>query len=395
MTGAGLPLSFRLALRELRGGLSGFYIFVACIALGVAAIAGINSVSRALTEGISREGRVILGGDLAFILANHQASPEEIDYLQAKGRLGRVATMRAMVRRAGEDGQALVELKAVDAAYPHGGKLEIEGGADGQKLMAAENGVFGALAAPELVDRLGISPGDRIRLGGAELEFRGLIASEPDKLAGGMAFGPRLMISLDALAETGLVRPGSLITWTYRLRLPDRADGARAMGAVRSQARELFPEAGWNIRTRTNAAPGLSRNIERFSQFLTLVGLTALVVGGVGVANAVTSFVDLKRPVIATLKCLGASSSLVFRTYMTQILLIAGLGILIGLAIGAAMPFAARWALADLVPVSGRSLYWRELGLAIVYGLLVTLAFALGPLGRARQIGRASCRERV
>jgi putative ABC transport system permease protein len=385
-----LPLALRLALRELRGGLAGFYVFIACIALGVAAIAGVNSVSRALTEGISSQGRVILGGDLAFSLVQREATPEELRFLASKGRLGEVAGLRAIARRADDQAQTLVELKAVDAAYPPGGALDLEGGGDGQELMAEQGGLFGALAAPELLDKLGISVGDHIRLGTEELAVRAAIRSEPDRLSSSIGFGPRLMISLDALRETGLVRPGSLITWTYRVSLPQGRGDERALRQVRAEAGRLFPEAGWNIRTRNNASPGLSQNIERFSQFLTLVGLTALLVGGVGVANAVSSFVDLKRPAIATLKCLGAGGGLVFRVYLTQILVIAGLGIAIGLAVGALMPFAAKWALSDIMPVAVRGLYPRELGLAIVYGLLVTLCFALGPLGRARRMPASS-----
>lgn len=385
----GLPLALRLALRELRGGLSGFRVFVACIALGVAAIAGVNSVARALTEGISAEGRVILGGDLAFSLTHREATRAETRFFEEKGELGRIANMRAMARRSDGATQALVELKAVDQAYPHGGTLRFEdGGTDVQDRLMLRNGVYGALAAPELLDRLGISPGDRILLGNQELELRGLIRSEPDFLSGGIGFGPRLMVSIDALRATGLVRPGSLITWVYRLRLPD--EGRRVMARVRAEARQLFPEAGWSTRSRYNASPSLRRNIERFSQFLTLVGLTALVVGGVGVANAVASFVDLKRPAIATLKCLGGGSGLVFRTYLIQILVLAVLGIGIGLAAGAVMPFLAKAALTDLVPVSSVRLYPLEMSLAVAFGLLVTLSFALAPLGRAGRMPAAS-----
>jgi putative ABC transport system permease protein len=390
MIASRLPLFLRLALRELRGGLAGFYVFVACIALGAAAIAGVNSVSRALTDGISSQGRVILGGDLAFSLIQREATPAERDFLAAKGALGEVATLRAMVRRTDEAAQTLVELKAVDASYPHGGSLQLEDGGDGQSLLAPSAGVFGALAAPELVDKLGISIGDRIHLGTEELEVRGVIRSEPDRLSSGVGFGPRLLTSIDALRQSGLVRPGSLVTWIYRISLPEGANGKRAMGSVRSEAGKRFPEAGWSIRTRDNASPSLSQNIERFSQFLTLVGLTALVVGGVGVANAVASFIDLKRPAIATLKCLGAGGGLVFRVYLAQILILASLGIAIGLVIGALMPFAARWALADIMPVDVQGLYPRELALAVVYGLLVTLCFALTPLGRARQMPASS-----
>src|SRR5687768_12051536 len=160
-----LSLALRLALRELRGGLTGFYVFIACIAIGVAAIAGVNSVARALTEGISAEGRVILGGDLAFSLIHREATPEEFRFLAGAGELGRVATMRAMLRRADQQGQALVELKAVDASYPHGGTLLLENGGDGHSLLAARDGIFGALVAPEVLDRLEIALGDRVFLG--------------------------------------------------------------------------------------------------------------------------------------------------------------------------------------------------------------------------------------
>jgi putative ABC transport system permease protein len=296
-----------------------------------------------------------------------------------------------MARRADEERQALVELKAVDAGYPHGGALILDDGStDGQRLLAESNGVFGALAGRELIDRLGIRPGDTIRLGSALLELRGVIRAEPDLLSSGIGFGPRLIVPLEALPATGLVRPGSLITWTYRIRLPDGVNAKKDIGRVRAAAAREFPEAGWSIRSRDNAAPSLSSNIERFSQFLTLVGLTALIVGGVGVANAVSSFVDLKRPAIATLKCLGATNGTVFRTYLIQILLIAAVGIAIGLAVGAVMPFIAKEALADLVPVSAIRIYPLELGLAVVYGFLVTLGFALGPLGRARELPASS-----
>lgn len=391
MNGARLPVELRLALREVRGGLSGFYVFIACIAIGVAAIAGVNSVSRALTEGISNEGRTILGGDVAFSLIHREASPEEMQFFRSKGDVGEIASMRAMVRRDDEAKQALVELKAVDGVYPHGGTLILEDGStDGQALMASRAGTFGALAALELMGRLGVALGDKVRLGSATLEIRGVIRSEPDFLSSGVGFGPRLIVPIEALRTTGLVRPGSLITWIYRISLPQGANDIPDVGRVRAAATRQFPEAGWNVRSRDNAAPSLSHNIRNFSQFLTLVGLTALIVGGVGVANAVASFVDLKRPAIATLKCLGAPNGVIFRIYLIQILLLASLGIALGLTVGALMPFAAKAALANLVPVSAIRVYPAELGLAFLYGLLVTLGFALGPLGRARQLPASS-----
>ena len=157
--------------------------------------------------------------------------------------------------------------------------------------------------------------------------------------------------------------------------------------AIRDRANAQFPEAGWSVRTRTNAAPALSSNIERFSQFLTLVGLTALVVGGVGVANAVRAYLDGKRGVIATFKSLGASGGFVFLVYLVQIMLIAGLGIAIGLVIGAAMPYVAGALLSSVIPVPAEGgLYPAALAMAALFGFLVTLAFALMPLGRARDV---------
>ena len=387
--GRTMPLPLRLALRELRGGLRGFYVFLACIALGVAAIAGVNSVSRALTQGIAAEGRAILGGDIAFRLVHREASEAERNFLEDSGKIGSLATMRAMARRTDGAEQTLVELKAVDDAYPHAGDLVLRDGSAIDAALAGKDGVYGALAVPELLDRLQLGVGDRIALGAVELEIRDIIRVEPDRLSNGIGFGPRLMVSLDALRATGLVRPGSLINWTYRLALAD--PGEAAIEAVSATAEARFPQAGWRIRNRANASPGLARNIKRFAQFLTLVGLTALVVGGVGVANAVSSFVDLKRPAIATFKCLGASGRLILQVYLLQILILAGLGIAIGLAIGAALPFIAKSLLADLLPISAAAdFYPAELALALVYGFLVAIAFSLTPLGRARDLPATS-----
>lgn len=389
MSTARLPLFLRLALRELRGGLSGFYVFIACIALGVAAIAGVNSVSQALTTGLEAQGRVIVGGDIAFTLLHQPATAEQIAFFRERGALGEIATMRAMLRQG--DGQTLVELKAVDSTYPHGGELRFEdGGFDAQARLARTGGRFGILVAPELLARLGLSHGDEVTLGTLALEVRGVIGSEPDRLFSGVGFGPRAIVSLEALQQTGLVRPGSLISWVYRIRLPDGESDIGAVERMREDANARFPEAGWSVRSRDNAAPSLRRNIDRFMQFLTLVGLTALVVGGVGVANAVHGFIDLKRPAIAVLKCLGAGSRLVFQVYLTQILILAAFGTLIGLALGASLPFLAEALLADLLPIAAERLHAGELGLAALYGLLVTLSFAVGPLGRIRSMPASS-----
>jgi putative ABC transport system permease protein len=345
-----LPLVLRLAFRELRGGLKGFGIFLACIALGVAAIAGVSSISRSLTEGLGKEGRKILGADVTFGLFHRQASEAERAFFASQGRISSVATIRAMAM-AGEKGSALVEMKAVDASYPTVGEVVTEPPGPVAALLAERDGAFGALADPALLIRLDLKVGDRVAVGAASFEIRASLVSEPDKIASGVGFGPRFLISQEALRATELLQPGSLVRWIYRLELPGAVSSDADLERVAAAANRAFPEAGWEIRSRVNADPRFARNIERFTQFLTLVGLTALLVGGVGVANAVRGFVDRKRDSIATLKSLGAPGGQVVALYLMQVLIIAGVGIAIGLGVGAALPFAVSGVFGSMLPI--------------------------------------------
>ncbi len=379
-----LPLRF--ALREMRGGLSGFYIFIACIALGSMAIAGVGSLAASLADSLAREGQVILGGDLSFRLIQREADAKEKAFLQSRGVVSSAATLRAMART--PDGQAtLVELKAVDGAYPLYGAATLDPVMPLPDALAQRDGAYGAAADPTLMARLAVKPGARIAIGNVTFEIRATLTNEPDKLAGGLGFGPRLMISEQALRATGLLQPGSLVRWLYRLRLPQSDASDAAAKAVTEQANKELPQAGWDIRNRTNASPQLERNVDRFTQFLTIVGLTALLVGGVGVGNAVKSHLDRRRETIATMKALGASGGSVFAIYLTQVLLLALIGGAIGAVLGAILPFAVSWTFGAIIPLPlVPAVHPAELALAIVYGLMTALAFALWPLGRAHDV---------
>jgi putative ABC transport system permease protein len=378
------PLAFRLALRELRAGLRGFGIFITCIALGVMAIAGVGSFSRSLTDGLAREGRVILGGDVGFSLTHRKATAGERDFLQSQGQVSATATMRAMANTA-DRRPTLVELKAVDDAYPLYGAVTLTPHMPLSRALARRDGAFGAAVDQTLLARLDLKPGARLTIGTATFEITAVIANEPDKLANGIAFGPRVIVSEEALRATGLLVPGSLVRWHYRLRLADSSDAA--VHAVAAAAATQRPDAGWQIRTRDNASPSLERNIEHFTQFLTLVGLAALLVGGVGVANAVKSHIDRRRDSIAALKALGATGRQVFAIYLIQVLLLATVGSAIGLVLGAALPFAIAAVFAAILPLPiAPALQPAELALAFGYGLLTALAFALWPLGHAHDI---------
>ncbi len=386
-------------MREMRSGLRGFGVFIACIALGVAAISGVSSVARSLVEGISTQGRAILGGDVALSLVGREADPKELGILRRQGQVAAIATLRAMAN-AGQAGAALVEAKAVGPGYPEVGDLETDPKAPAAELTAERGGVFGAIADPALLDRLGLAPGARVTVGSATFELRAKLLSEPDKIAAGIGFGPRFIISEEALRATGLVQPGSLVRWTYRIALPPAWAGLEgAPGRAADALRSALPEggAGWDIRTRDNADPRFTRNIERFTQFLTLVGLTALLVGGIGVANAVAGFVDRKRISIGILKSLGATGGRVVAMFLTQVLFIAAIGATIGLAIGALIPFAVAGAFSSSLPIPITPVVSaKDLGIALLYGLLTALAFSIVPLGRARDVSVSGLfRDRV
>ncbi len=394
--GSRLPLALRLALRELAGGLRGFGIFFACLALGVWAIAGVGSMSRSLTEALARDGRVILGGDMAFGLQQREATPEERRFLDAQGRVSSVASLRAMAN-AGDRGTTLVELKAVDDAYPLVGAMVTDPPAPLADLMRREGDAFGAIVDPATLARLDLRTGDSLSIGEARFVVKASLVSQPDKVADGVGFAPHLFVSQEALRATNLLQPGSLVRWSYRVVLPEGRASDADLERVEAEAEEALPEAGWNIRTRLRAAANFERNIERFSQFLALVGLTALIVGGVGVANAVRGFVDRKRTSIAVMKSIGAPGGRVVAVHLVQVMLVAGLAVLLGLAVGAATPYAVASAFGDLLPVrlSPTVAPW-ELGLAALYGLLCAFAFAIYPLGRAHDVPVAALfRDRI
>jgi putative ABC transport system permease protein len=381
-----LRFAFLFAWRELRGGLRGFGVFVACIALGVMAIAGVGSVAASLNDGVAGAGRVILGGDVAFALIQREASAPERAFLDAHGTVSVAATLRAMARTA--DGHSsLVELKAVDADYPLFGAVTTDPALLLAKLFAQDGDAFGAAVDPTLLTRLDLKIGDRITIGNAAIELRAALTAEPDKLSGGLGLGPRVLVSETALRATGLLQPGSLVRWQYRLRLPSADASDSAVAALQKQAEAAFPDAGWEVRTRSKASPQLERSVERFTQFLTLVGLTTLLVGGVGVANAVASHLGRKRDVIGTLKALGATGGGIFAIYLAEVILVALVASLIGVALGAALPFAIAAGFGKIIPLPvAPALFPGVLLRSIVYGLLTALAFALWPLGRAHDI---------
>jgi putative ABC transport system permease protein len=375
--GRWLPL--RLAMRDLRGGLTGLRLLAACLFLGVLALAGVGSLSAAIVSGLAERGQQILGGDIQAAMNQREASPEERAALAAEGRVAEITRMRAMAARPDGSESRLVELKGVDGVWPLYGALVM---AEGARPRGAE-----AALAAEVAERLALGVGDQVRIGTAQLRVSGIIGDEPDRIGQGFTLGPTVLVDREGLAATGLVQPGSLYTSIYNVRLPP----GREAVAVRDALRERFRDSGIGVRDSSDGAPGVRRFVERLGQFLTLVGLAALAIAGVGVGSGVSSYLDGKRGSLATLKLLGADSRTLFLVYFLQVALIAAAAILVGLAAGALVPAAVTALAGDALPAPPRlSLYPAPLAAAAAYGLLIALAFALVPLGRARTVTAGS-----
>ena len=373
----------RVAARELRGGVRGFRVFLACLALGVGAIAAIGSLGAAVEAGLRADARRLLGGDVSARLALRPASAAERDFLARSGTLSETARLRAMARSIDGKRRSLIELQAVDAAYPLYGAVALNPAGPLAAALARDNGVSGAVAEAAAASRLGLALGDEFRVGEAVLRLSAVIERLPDAALGGLAFGPRVIIGQQALAETRLLRPGVLVNYEYRLRLPAGSDAAAWIG----RAGAAFPQAGWRLRGSADASPSLERLLDRVGFFLGLVGVTALLVGGIGVGNAVAGYIASKTEAIATLKCLGASTGLVFAAYLLQILALAAIGIAAGLLLGGGAPVLVAPLLKGLLPVSlPVALYPAPLALAALCGVLTTLLFALWPLAAIGRI---------
>ena len=381
----GALLSLRLARRELRGGVRGFRLFFACLALGVGAIAAVGSMSAAIEAGLENDARALLGGDVEVQRPYLPATAVELAALEDGARLSAVVTMRSMARPEAGGAPSLVELKAVDGAYPLFGAARLEPEGVLAEALGHDGESWGAVAEVSLLSRLGLELGDRVRVGDATYRLSAIIAVEPDRATAGFGLGPRLMVSLESLPETGLVRQGSLIRYHYRAALEGQSPGDWV-----ADIKARNPQAAWRIRQFSDSAPGLRNFIDRFTFFLTLIGLSALLVGGSGIATATAEYLGGKTATIATLKCLGAPARLVFWVYFWQMLALALLGIAAGIVLGAAVPPLIDGLVSDRLPVETRlGIYPAPLALAAAFGLCTAFAFALWPLGRACEVPAA------
>ncbi len=395
--------SLRMAWRETRAAWRHFLYFFVCIALGVGALVGVGLFATSLEQTVIREARALLGGDVE-VRSPRALSPNGLAVLGSLENRGiawtHVSELVAMAAVA--DGATattqIVELKAVPEAYPLYGELVTEperplpAFLQEQGHACARSPCWGALVQESLLIRMGLSVGDELKVGQARLRITGLVRKEPDRVANAFSLGPRVLISRLALDATELIQPGSRVHERYLLKVPPGTVPQRVVGELRGR---LAGESA-RIRAYRNAQPALKRFLDQLARYFGLIGLTALFVGGIGVATTVQAFLREKLHTIAVLKTLGADSKVVMRTYLLQAMVLGLIGSVAGVCLGfglqALLPSLANRLFPSplLQQIDLTSTLGLHAALTIVkgvaLGLLTTLLFAIWPLLAIREI---------
>ena len=373
-------LSWTIATRELAGGLKGFWVYLLCIALGVFAIAAAGSVTRGFSNGIAAESRILLGGDALFRAAQRRASPSELQWMQERGRISENISINVM----GEAGSVRkqVDVRAVDDGHPLIGLPELSGGpATLAEALVFENERWGVAATQSLLDDFNLEIGDDIEVGQIPATIRARLDKESDGIGTPGTFGPGVTIALEAIEASNHLTDGALYRASYRLVLTDLSQEDNLEDA----AKEAMGPNGLEYRGPEDAVDGLQDLLGMLNAFLSVIGIAALIAGGVGIAQASTAFLETRIPSIAAFKALGAESGMLRTAYLIQLGALALLGAFIGVAAGAAAPFVLALITGDSIPLpSILRIYPEPLLRAMALGLLAAAIFALPPLGRAR-----------
>lgn len=378
----------RYTVRELRGALHQLLYFVVCLAIGVAAVVVVAGLSRGLDSGIRGEAKDLLAADLS-IRGGQPIPREALDLLidQAPGsahsRVREMVTIVAAARSTGIARSQLVELKVVDEAYPFYGDLEIEPSRSLASLLVPD----GVVVAPDLLARLDIDVGDRLLIGGHSFEIKGTVLNEPDRIGGAFTLGPRIFLSEEGLALTPLESTGSRVEHRLLIQLPAATPLSRLHSLAAALESVAPRDQGFRVETYEEAQPALRRGLTRLERYLGLIALLSLLIGGVGVGQAVRTWVASRMDAIAVLKCLGVRPREAFCLYLGQAFLLGGVGSAAGCLAGMALLTILPLFLRDLVP-SELLDSWQPIvmvrGMAL--GLGVTALFSLPPLTRVLRV---------
>jgi len=384
-----LALAWTFAKRELRGGLRSFRIFLACLTLAVAAIAAVGTTRAAIQSGLSENGASLLGGDATVRFTYRFASDDERAWMNdVADAVSETTDFRSMIVVNREDVErALTQVQAVDDLYPLFGNTVLDPPMPLRDAFAGNGTIPGGVMERVLADRLGLRAGDTFNLGEQTFILTAILVSYPDNVGGGFGLGPRSLVLLDDLENSGLLAEGTLMESNYRLDLPDNAN----LQTLEDDAENRFRDSGLRWRDSRAAAPRIARFVDRIGAFLVLVGLSGLAVGGVGISAAVRAYLQGKAGVIATLKTLGATRRTIFLTYFLQVGMLTVLGVIFGLILGAAIPLTFAPIIEARLPIPADfTLKAAPLFEAAIYGTLAALIFTLWPLARTEDIKPAT-----
>ncbi len=382
-----IALAARFAAREMRGGFHGFRIFLACVILGVAAIAAVGTVRESIARGLAAEGAQLLGGDAEIELTYRFATEAERSWMDSIAtNVSEIADFRSMAV-AEDESRSLTQVKAVDDLYPLIGQVTLDPDISLSGALAGDGTTPGIVIHPTLADRLGIVTGDRLRLGETAFIVTALIVREPDTRTAGFGLGPRSIVKRDALEGSGLLAPGTLFSTHYRLSLPVDTN----LSALATEAEKALEGSGMRWSDARNGAPGVAVFVDRLGAFLILVGLSGLAVGGVGISAALRAYLAGKTKVIAVLRTLGADQRTIFLTYLFQVSALAIVGIALGLVLGVGTPVVLATLIEARLPVPAIfAPYPKPMIEAAIYSVLTVLIFTLWPIARARNVRPAA-----
>jgi len=379
---ARLGLAWTIARRELRGAFQPLVVVLLSLVIGVGTIATVGVLAASVRDSVRRDARALLGGDFVLESANVPVPDDDLERLVGPdARLSTTVRTTALVT--GPDGRRLaVAVKAVDSAWPLLGSVEL----DPPIPIATALEGDGAVVEAPLMARLGVGIGDRLLLGKTSVRISASILREPDRLAGFAGFGPRLLVNARTAERAGLIRPGALLRYEHRALIPQRE-----LEPVLARLRELEPDAKWRLRTAATVEPSVARFSDRLASYLTLAGVASLIVGGLGMALAVSGYLASRRPSIAVLKALGATAGEVDAIYSVLLGAVTVSGVGLGLVLGQFVPFLLIAGLARLLPIPIQAGFHLEpLILAAATGLATAALFAGWPLATAREVSAAS-----
>jgi putative ABC transport system permease protein len=379
-------------VQETRGASGKILFFTACLAVGVAAIVAVAGLSNGIDRGLRREARNLLAADLS-VRAEKAFAPSVTQAVEAlvagqpgarAASLRELATVVSIPGTGGAPGpSALVQLKAVGDGYPFYGAVTTSPASPLLSLLDPE----GALVAPELAEKLHLTEGSALRIGGKDFVVRGRILLEPDKNNVSFTLGPRVMLSLAGFARTGLEAFGSRVDRVILVKLGSGAVAADAEAAAKTLRAAISQTSGVRVQTYADAQPALRDGLKRASRFLGLVALVSLILGGIGVAQTVRAWLSSRFDAIAVLKCLGVRPREIVLLYAFETAFLGLAGSLAGVAIATAILAIAPRFLAGLLPAVPIDAWQPEAALrGLALGTGVALLFSVAPLSALRLV---------